>query len=147
MIRWIGIFLIFSALTTFGFYKAAALKFRYKRLTDICLFIEGLTDKIRIGEGMKSIINQIGPKAGIFEEGYNFVVLPHNLKETDIRLAEDFVKRLGMGDTETEIKRCETFKELFKKELHNAETELKEKGRLYGKLGIFFGLLVGIVLI
>ena len=52
-----------------------------------------------------------------------------------------------MGDTETELKRCETFKELFKKELYNAETELKEKGRLYGKLGIFFGLLVGIVLI
>ena len=147
MIRWIGIFLIFSAFTAFGFYKAAALKSRHKRLKDICLFIESLSDKIRIGEGMKSIINQNGSAAGIIEEGYNFVVLPHCLKESDIRLAEDFVQRLGMGDTETELKRCETFKELFKKELYNAETELKEKGRLYGKLGIFFGLLVGIVLI
>ena len=139
--------MLFAASSSFGFYKAAALRNRQKRLSDICLFIEAATDRIRVGQDMKSIINLLGDKAGFYTEDYNLCVRQENLTESDIHLAEEFLRGLGMGDTQTELKRCEAYKELFKKELCSAETLFKEKGMLYGKLGVFMGLLVGIVLI
>ena len=114
---------------------------------NICLFIDSAADRIRVGEGMKSIIDSVGGKSGFYTKDYRLCVLPDSLNEAEIRLAEEFLNGLGMGDTETEIKRCETYKELFRKELQVAELQLREKGSLYGKLGIFFGLLMGIVFI
>ena len=147
MLRWLGVFMLFAASAAFGFYKAATLRFRYQRLMNICLFIESAAARIRVGEGMKSIIDSVGGKSGFYTKDYRLCVLPDSLNEAEIRLAEEFLNGLGMGDTETEIKRCETYKELFRKELQVAELQLREKGSLYGKLGIFFGLLMGIVFI
>ncbi len=147
MFKLIGIITVFLASTAFGFYKGAALKFRQKRLLNICLFIEAASVRIRAGEDMKSIILSAGEKAGFYIEGYQIFAADDNLKTTDIKLAEDFIKGLGMGDTEAELKRCEVFRDLFAAELKKADSELKEKGSLYGKLGVFAGLLIGIVLI
>lgn len=147
MFKLIGIITVILSSAAFGFYKGAALKFRQKRLLDICLFIEAASVRIRTGENMKSIILSAGDKAGFHIDGYRIFVAADNLKTTDIKLAEDFIKGLGMGDTEAELKRCEVFRDLFAAEFKKADTELKEKGTLYGKLGVFAGLLIGIVLI
>ena len=96
---------------------------------------------------MKSIILSIGTPAGFYMDGYNISFSKENLKQSDILLAEDFIKGLGMGDTESELKRCQTYKELFEREYKDAQQQTREKGALYGKLGIFIGLLFGIVLI
>ena len=147
MFKLIGIITVVLSSAAYGFYKGAALKFRQKRLLNICLFIEAASVRIRAGENMKSIILSAGDKAGLYIDGYRIYAAPDNLKPSDITLAGDFIKGLGMGDTEAELKRCEVFRDLFTAELKKADTELKEKGTLYGKLGVFAGLLIGIVLI
>ena len=147
MFKWVGVLLLFFASSAFGFYKAAELKSRQKRLLSICLFIEAASVRIRMGEEIKSIVSSIGGDAGFFAKDYDFFVLPDSLKPADIKLADDFLKGIGMGDTEAELKRCQTYKELFEREYKDAETQMKEKGSLYGKLGVFIGLLIGIVLI
>lgn len=147
MFKWIGIIIVVLSSALFGFYKAATLRFRAKRLLSICLFIEELGVRIRMGEEMKSIISAIGRSAGFYAEGYEISFLTDNLTKTDIKLAEDFIKGLGMGDVEAELKRCKTYTELFSREFRDAEKQMKEKGDLYGKLGVFGGIVIGIVFI
>ena len=147
MFKWIGIITVFLSSAFFGFYKASALKFREKRLLCICVFIEDLAVRIRMGEEMKSIISAIGKDAGFYLEGYEIKFSEDNLTKTDISLVRDFIKELGMGDIEAELKRCNTYKELFLREFKIAEVQMKEKGSLYGKLGIFCGMIIGIVFI
>ena len=100
-----------------------------------------------MGEEMKSIISAIGKDAGFYLEGYEIKFSEDNLTKTDISLAKDFIRELGMGDIEAELKRCGTYKELFLREFKVAEQQMKEKGSLYGKLGIFGGMIIGIVFI
>lgn len=147
MLKWLGVGTVFAACMFFGFYKAAELKFREKRLLEICLFIDAASDKIRVGQEMNSIIESCGKRAGFYKEGFSIRLNPENLNQTDIKLAEDFILGLGMGDTASELKRCETYSQLFKRELSSAEAQSKEKASIYSKLGVFVGMLVGIVLI
>ena len=147
MLKWLGILALFLACTLFGIFKAAALFYRQKRLQEICLFIDSVADRVRVGDEMHSIIESAGGSAGFYKDGYNIFVKEDNLRNTDIKLATDFIHGLGMGDTQSQLKRCETYSELFKRELKIAEKEVKEKASVYGKLGVFIGLLIGIVLI
>ena len=147
MIRIIGVLMLVLGCSFYGFYRANLLFSRKKRLYDICLFIETAADKIRLGEQMEQIVNASGSAAGIYTENLTFLINKENLKPNDISLASDFLNGLGMGDTEGELKRCQTYKELFKKEYVLAEQEAAQKAALYRKLGGFLGLLIGIVMI
>lgn len=147
MLKWLGILALFIACALLGIFKGAALFFRKKRLQEICLFIDNVADRIRVGEEMHSIIESAGGSAGFYKDGYNIFVKEDNLGVLDVKLATDFINGLGMGDTQSQLRRCETYSELFKRELKTAEKEVREKASVYGKLGIFLGLLIGIVLI
>ncbi len=147
MIRIIGILLLVLVCSAYGFYKANMLFCRKKRLKELCLFIEAAENKIRLGNEMEKIVLTEGAAAGIYSENLNFYIKKENLKPADIALAEDFLGGLGMGDTVSELKRCKTYKALIKKEYINAEQEAKQKAALYQKLGVFLGLLIGIVMI
>ena len=147
MLKITGILLLMAVCTVFGFYKANKILYRQKRLSAIYFFINEVAERIRIGEEMEKIIETIGTTAGIYKNGYKICLLEDGLNATDISLANEFISGLGMGDTEYELKRCENYSHLLKKAIKAAETETKEKASVYRKLGIFTGLLVGIVLI
>lgn len=147
MIRLLGIALLFVASCFLGFYKANLLTLRQKKLLEICFFIETAADRIRLSHEMGQIVEECGKKAGIYKDGLTFSIAPENLENGDITLATSFLNGLGMGDTQAELKRCETYMELFKKEHLKAEAKTKEKAALYRKLGVFLGMLISIVLI
>lgn len=147
MLKIFGILLLMSVSVAFGFLKANKLRLRQKRLSAIYTFIIETAERIKIGEEMEKIIETLGASAGIHKKGYNIYLSEEGLSALDISLAKEFVSSLGMGNTEYEIKRCENYSLLFKKTLSAAEIENKEKASVYRKLGIFTGLLVGIVLI
>ena len=147
MLKITGILLLMAVCTVFGFYKANGILLRQKRLSAIYTFIKETAERIRIGEEMEKIIETLGSAAGIYKNGYKICILEDGLSATDISLANEFIAGVGMGDTEYELKRCENYSHLFKKALSSAESETKEKASVYRKLGIFTGMLVGIVLI
>ncbi len=147
MLKILGILLLMSVSAAFGFLKANKLRLRQKRLSAIYTFIIETAERIKIGEEMEKIIETLGASAGIHKKGYNIYLSEEGLSALDISLAKEFVSSLGMGNKEYEIKRCENYSLLFKKTLSAAETENKEKASVYRKLGIFTGVLVGIVLI
>lgn len=147
MVRIFGIFVIFTASAFLGFYKANLLNLRQNKLLEICFFIEAAADRIRLSEEMGRIVEQCGKKAGVYKDGLCFCINEEYLNPGDIKLANSFLNGLGMGDVKAEIKRCESYKELFKKEHQKAEIKTKEKASLYKKLGIFLGMLISIVLI
>lgn len=147
MLKVIGILVLISVCIAFGFYQANKLGVRQKRLLSIYNFINEASEKIRVGEEMKKIIEKYGTAAGIYKKGYDLYIGEDGLSVGDISLANEFLSGLGMGDTEYELKRCENYSRLFKKALTVAESETKEKASVYRKLGVFAGLLIGIVLI
>ena len=147
MIKIVGILLLMAVCSAYGFYRANMLFCRKKRLKALCLFVEAAENKIRLGSEMQQIVLTDGATAGIYLENLNFLIKKENLTPSDIALAEDFLGSLGMGDMVGELKRCQTYKSLIEKEYINAEQEAKQKAALYQKLGVFLGLLVGIVMI
>ena len=96
---------------------------------------------------MSQIIKDYGKKAGFFQKDLAFLINEEYLNANDISLVNTFLEGLGMGDSVAEIKRCETYMELFKQEHKKAEAKTKERAALYKKLGVFLGILVSIVLI
>lgn len=147
MLKILGILLLVLGCAAFGFLKANKLRLRQKRLSAIHTFILETAERIKIGEEMEKIIETLGASAGIYKKGYSIYISEEGLSALDISLANEFISSLGMGNTEYELKRCENYSLLFRKSLDIAETENKEKASVYRKLGIFTGLLVGIVLI
>lgn len=147
MLKVMGIIIIIAVCGGVGFYMSSSLRIRQKRLTAICLLIEEISDRIRTGEELSDILNSSGKEAGIFRRGYDTVVSPEGLNILDIRLTEKFFSKLGMGDTDSQIKRCGIYFELLKNKESEAIKQAKEKSALYCKLGVFAGLLIGVLLI
>lgn len=147
MLKIIGLILVVAAFTGVGFFRAEALRYRHLRLREICLFIEETADRIRTGEELYHIIDLCGQKAGIFVEDYHTRIDRKGLTAEDIRLAEGFFSELGMGDTESQLKRCEVYLQMLRKNEAEACVEAHTKTSLYGKLGFFAGLFAAIILI
>ena len=83
----------------------------------------------------------------VYKDGLNIKPAPEDLNKEDLKVLTEFFSLVGMGDAESQILRCETYSELLKKRLQNAELEVKEKAKLYSTLGFFSGLFIVILLI
>ncbi len=123
------------------------LHLRRRKLNRFYIFIRELLSGIQTGEEIDSILESDTAKNLIYKDGVNIKPNPTGLKNEDIKLLTEFFSFLGMGNTESQISRCEVYTELIKKRLQVAEQEVKEKARLYSSLGFFSGLLVVILLI
>lgn len=123
------------------------LELRRKKLNCFYLFTRELWGGIKTGEEIDSILQSSTAKNLIHKDGLNIKPDPTGLKAEDIKVLEEFFSFLGMGDAESQVLRCETYNELVKKRLQNAEDEVKEKAKLYSALGFFSGLVVVILII
>ena len=147
MLKICGLALLMAVCTGTGFYMSARLVSRKKRLNSVGVFISSVSERIRTGEELCDIIAREGAAAGIFNDGYKTRLEPGGLNGRDTELINEFLSDLGMGDTVSQISRCETYAELIKRQEHEAEEEVKQKSALYGKLGLFAGLFMLIILI
>lgn len=147
MLKVIGLIMVVLVCAGIGIYMAATLGTRQKRLYSICLFIEEIADRMRAGRELGEIIRTSGQKAGISISGMNPEIKGEGLTQQDIKIVEEFFEGLGMGDTESQLKRCEVYLQLVRKQETAARVAASEKSGLYRKLGIFTGLFIAVILI
>jgi stage III sporulation protein AB len=130
-----------------GAYFGWKLKERRSRLSAVCLFIGELSDRIRTGADIEKIVFNIGGSAGIFYENLSLCYESYALSEDDKKLLSEFLDGIGLGDTDSQIERCRVYKDIFASREREAEKQSKEKAGLYGKLGIFSGLFIAVMLV
>lgn len=147
MLKGVGLVIIIAVSTAVGFYMSSGLRERQRRLSSLCVFIDEISDRIRTGEELYRIIEASGSAVGIYAEGYGTRISPEGLEPRDITLLEEFFSRLGMGDTDSQLKRCEVYRELLMKQESAARAQVNAKSGLYGKLGFFAGLFISVLLI
>ena len=147
MLKALGITAIILACWGTGAYFGWRLKERQKRLAALKLFIATLSDCIRTGKQIESIILEIGSAAGIAYENLTPTFEPYALLEEDKKLLDEFLSGIGLGDTQSQIERCRVYSEFFARREKEACEQVKEKAMLYGKLGIFSGLFIAVMLV
>jgi len=67
-------------------------------------------------------------------------------EESDLAVFKNFGNVLGCGDIETQTKNIDLFNTQLTAQLESANENLKNKGHILGKLGIYAGLLTVIIL-
>lgn len=147
MLKFLGIVVVVVVCTLLGLYFSLRLKLRSARLSELCLFIEELENGISAGAELSSLIRDKGEAVGVFQKDFHTQISPDNLEKEDISLLEGFFSTLGMGDTASQLKRCETYLSLLRKQETAAAKSVREKASLIGKLGFFVGLFAAILLI
>lgn len=147
MLKGLGIAALILSCWGTGIYFGWRLKERKTRLSAICLFIGELSDRIRTGSEIGEIISEIGERAGITYEGLSPVFEPDYLLPCDKKLLTEFFEGLGLGDTESQCERCRVYSDLFRGQENLAAEQAREKSGLYGKLGIFSGLFIAVMLV
>lgn len=147
MLKAIGIITLIVVCSLVGIKLSENVKLRHKRLGQLSRFIEEIADHIRTGTALFDILNTDKARELIEVDGLNMRVRQEGLNTKDKTLLDEFFSCLGMGDTKTEINRCEVYLELIKKQEKDAEAEAKSKAGLYSKLGFFAGLFIAVVLI
>ena len=147
MLKAIGIIAVITVSTLIGFKLSENLRVRYKKLTDFTLLIGDISDRIRTGTAFNELIQNEKAKEIVELNGLKAIVKGEGLTSKDKVVLEDFFMSLGLGDTESEIKKCETYLSLVKKQRAEAEEQVKAKAGLYSKLGFFAGLFVAVILV
>ena len=69
------------------------------------------------------------------------------LKEVDIELLKIFGKNLGKLDKNGQVFQLDEVISLIKKQIQNAEEEVKKNGKMYKSLGTIIGAVIVIILI
>ncbi len=147
MLKGIGIAALILSCWGMGMYFGWRLKERRSRLSAIRLFIGELSGRIRTGSEIGDIISEIGDRAGITYESLTPSFEADYLLKNDKKLLSEFLEGLGLGDTESQCERCRVYSDLFLRQETSAAEQAKEKSGLYGKLGIFSGLFIAVMLV
>lgn len=144
----IGLLLILAASTLFGLLKANSLKKRADKLGKICISLSKLAQLILSGAGELKALFSLSFEKEILAYNENTPIINKSFLESkDIELLNNFLKEIGMSDSESEYKRITVYKTLFEKQLAEAEKRFVELSKLYNSLGFLTGLSICIFLI
>ena len=147
MLKTLGALLIISVCGVFGVRASAFLKHRKQKLEAFCFFIGEIEDKMRHGVELESIYKTKAAKRLLEVSGYRVTVLEDGLSAEDKKLLSDFFSKLGMGDLQSGIALCESYRQLFGKRAEIASKAAEEKSRLYSVIGLCSGVFIVILLI
>ena len=130
----------------FGVRLAASLKQRAKSLTEISLAVDTLSANISLGgRDIDLLIDEALPTGLTFNGQRVFAEKNLSLRSEDCQLVSDFLKDLGMADTASVIKRCNSYKELIVLQQKKAQREVEERYRLYIICGFISGITLSIL--
>lgn len=147
MLKAMGIVAVILSCWGTGIYFGWRLRERKTKLSAICLFIKELSDRIRTGAPIEGIISDIGQPAGIYWKELRPDFDVYSLTKSDQKLLSEFLSEIGMGDTVSQVKRCDAYTQLFREQELRAKEQVKEKAGLYAKLGVFSGLFIAVMLV
>ncbi|MBQ7106324.1 MAG: stage III sporulation protein AB [Clostridia bacterium] len=150
LIKVIGFCFIVSATTLFGISLSKDLKGRMQSLNWFVNLTDEVAEKIRYSSAelpqiVRSIYNYDTYLS--VDEPFRVCLKNTGLDNDDKRMIEEFFAGLGLGDTESQIKRCGIYKRQLLRRYENADRQYTEKSKLYKKLGFFGGLTIVIILI
>lgn len=134
-----GFFMIIFATSAIGALKSNSLNQRCKKLSSLYKGIEQLKQRIRLHGGEAEFLLKQS-----FEE---YPINSSNLTDEDIEIVEEFLKGIGMSDTEAEAERCEIYKNLIKQKSLEAQNKYSQLGKLYRNIGIMSGIFICIFLL
>lgn len=142
-VKLLGCILVICSGGFIGLKAASGLKNRVRILNKLILSIDAISQYIKMGnEEIESILNRTLP-SGISYDGTGIIVKNGiTLGEEDLSLLKDFYSCLGMGDTETELIRCNSFKALLEKQRSEALTAVEEKYKLFSISGFLCGIIL-----
>lgn len=150
LIKVIGFCFIVCATTLFGISLSKDLKGRMQSLNWFVNLTDEVAEKIRYSSAelpqiVRSIYNYDTYLS--VDEPFRVYLKNTGLDNDDKRMIEEFFAGLGLGDTESQIKRCGIYKRQLLRRYENADRQYTEKSKLYKKLGFFGGLTIVIILI
>ncbi len=150
LIKVIGFCFIVCATTLFGISLSKDLKGRMQSLNWFVNLTDEVAEKIRYSSAelpqiVRSIYNYDTYLS--VDEPFRVYLKNTGLDKDDKRMIEEFFAGLGLGDTESQIKRCGIYKRQLLRRYENADRQYTEKSKLYKKLGFFGGLTIVIILI
>ena len=147
VLKSIGAVLIILTGTFCGLKLSRKLTLRKNKLKGFYLYFQEISDRIKTGEELISIYESKTAKNLIKREGFKVSLWEEGLNMEDKKLLTEFFSFLGMGDTNSQVSRCQIYREFVNKRLEEAEKEVREKSKLYTSLGVSFGLFIVILLI
>ncbi len=150
LIKIIGFVFIVCSTTLFGIGLSKGLKRRTQTLNWFVGAIDEIAEKIRYSSAeLPQIISSIYKYDTYLSVDEPFFVRLKStgLDKQDQTTVEEFFEGLGLGDGESQVKRCATYKRQLLRRLEDADRQYNEKSRLYTKLGFFSGLGIVIILI
>lgn len=150
IIKLIGVLFIVCSTTAVGINGSLKLRGRIDALQWYMIGITSVANGIRANTGeIAEIVKKL-----YLSEKYLTVKSPFavELKKTDLtkndeRILSEFFSGLGMGDSESQIKRCKTYYDIISNCKRDAEKDYAEKGKLYKSLGFFAGLGIAVIII
>ena len=150
LIKMVGFCFIVGATTLFGISLSKELKNRLQSLSWFLNLTDEIAEKIRYSSAelpqiVRSIYNYDTYLS--VDEPFRVYLKNTGLDNDDKRMIEEFFAGLGLGDTESQIKRCGIYKRQLLRRYENADRQYTEKSKLYKKLGFFGGLTIVIILI
>lgn len=150
VIKIFGFIFIVGATTLFGITLTQRLKLRLSTLNWFVGATEEIAEKIRYSSAeLPHIVRSIYEYDTylIVDEPFRVTLKNTGLDSDDKRVIEEFFSTLGMGDSESQVKRCEVYKRQLLRRLEHADKEFTEKSRLYTRLGFLGGIGIVIMLI
>ena len=150
VIKLSGFIFIVCATTLFGVALTRRLKLRLATLNWFVGAIDEIAEKIRYSSAeLPYIVRSIYGYNNYFSVDEPFKVFLKNtgLDSDDTKVIEEFFSTLGMGDGESQVKRCEGYKRQLLRRLEHADKEFTEKSRLYTRLGFLGGIGIVVMLI
>lgn len=165
-LKTVGAVIIFCVCTYAGIYKGDRLKKRCVYLRNIQTALNILETEIAFGGSRLKrafeILNDAADTCGLFkaaaenleEQGIRYAWkkaveekrTKMCLSDTDIQVMEVFGEKLGMTDTENQIKNIKYVRELLASEQKKAEGDYEQLGRIYRSGGVLGGLFLILIL-
>ena len=143
-----GLLTIFAVCCLFGFLKSSALNKRAVKLLDFLKGMDFLGERIKMGTSEITELLKISFKEDLISyEGSEFFADGDYLKNEDISPINEFLSKLGMGDTDSEYERIKAYKAIIELQHKAAETDCLNLCKLYKTLGVLTGVFICIFLL
>ena len=148
LFKFTGLLLIFCTFSAGGFIKSAALNKRTEKLAEISRSLNKLAGYIRAEKGeIGKLITLCFTPDVLYTENSKIKLETAYLEKADIEMLNEFLKNLGVQDSESEYNRTVMYSELLAKQHSAAEEKSLSLCRLYRISGVLCGLFICIFLI
>lgn len=143
LLKIFGMFMIFLACSIGGILKARLIAVRTEVLRKTARSLSDLAERIRLSGGeIAELLNLCFKDIKIAETEGGFIALDCDLNEEDSALLNEFLKGLGMSDSQSEYNRAIGYSSLFENKFKEAQKDSKSLCKLYKSLGVLSGIFI-----